>query len=105
MTSSRFHPYAAAPMRGLYGGGRGGLFRVSRSYNSGGPSSASATGPGKCFACGEFSHFGETVLTSREVKTPRPLRPVPGPSSSPKREQSGTLKDEYFYIYNKFTID
>ncbi|KAH3873805.1 hypothetical protein DPMN_037045 [Dreissena polymorpha] len=57
MTSSRFHPYAAAPMRGLYGGGRGGLFRGNRPYNSGGPSSASATGPGSCFTCGEFSHF------------------------------------------------
>ncbi|KAH3730780.1 hypothetical protein DPMN_056776 [Dreissena polymorpha] len=56
MTSSRFDPYAAA-MRGLYGGDRGCLFRGSRPYNSGGPNSASATGPGSCFAFGEFSHF------------------------------------------------
>ncbi|KAH3776178.1 hypothetical protein DPMN_177594 [Dreissena polymorpha] len=32
-------------------------FRGNKPYNSGGPSSASATGPGSCFACGEFSHF------------------------------------------------
>ncbi|KAH3782569.1 hypothetical protein DPMN_160486 [Dreissena polymorpha] len=44
-------------MRGLFGGGRGGLFRGSRPYNSGGPSSASATGQGSCFACEKFSHF------------------------------------------------
>ncbi|KAH3700888.1 hypothetical protein DPMN_075869 [Dreissena polymorpha] len=48
---------------------------------------------------------GETVLTSREVKTPRHQLPVPGPSSIPKREQSETLKEEYFYDYNKFTKD
>ncbi|KAH3838416.1 hypothetical protein DPMN_111825 [Dreissena polymorpha] len=64
MTSSRFHPCAAAPMRGLYGGGRDHTSAADPEVVS--PAEVSRTS-------------GETVHTSREVKTPRHSLPVPGP--------------------------
>ncbi|KAH3829734.1 hypothetical protein DPMN_102962 [Dreissena polymorpha] len=101
MTSSRFHPYAAAHMRGFYGGGRGSLFEVTDHTPAADPVVRVQPVQEVVSPAENYRTSGETVHTSREVKTPRHSLPVPGPSSSPKREKSETLKDEYFYDYTK----
>ncbi|KAH3739081.1 hypothetical protein DPMN_045728 [Dreissena polymorpha] len=86
MTSSRFHPYAAAPMRGLYGGGRGSLFEVTDQTTAADLVVRVQPVQEVVWPAENSRTSGETVHTSREVKTPRHSLPVPGPSSSPKRE-------------------
>ncbi|KAH3721860.1 hypothetical protein DPMN_064808 [Dreissena polymorpha] len=81
-------------MRGLYGGGRGSLFEVTDHTTAADPVVRVQPVQEVVSPAENFRTSGETAHTSREVKTPRHSLSVQGPSSSPKREKSETLKDE-----------
>ncbi|KAH3728135.1 hypothetical protein DPMN_054082 [Dreissena polymorpha] len=98
-SEKRFAPYSVASTRCTFAGSRGSLFRVNR----GASIVARATFPAQpesfCTLCANF-------LTSPEIRAPATQSvPFPASSSSFNSEKSDTIKDEYRYVFDRFTRD